>query len=120
MKLTTPNAFYGLFSLLMCFAYGQASAQTKSQHVQPGETPTGLDAASWASIQKQMQLGKYKAYPDDQGGYASANLAQGFQISYQADGSTTLTPRDGDRDFRVGTRLAVSYTHLTLPTKRIV
>jgi hypothetical protein len=114
MKLTTQNTIFGLLSLLLCFAYGQAAAQNQCQHVKAGETPTGIDATSWASIQKQMQLGKYKAYPDDQGGYASANLAQGFQISYQADGSTTLTPRDGDRDFRVATRLVgIGYADIT-------
>jgi Concanavalin A-like lectin/glucanases superfamily/FG-GAP repeat/Secretion system C-terminal sorting domain len=104
---------YGL-SLILCLAYGQASAQNKSQPIKQGETPTGMDAQSWASIQKQMQMSKYKAYPQADGGYASANLAHGFQISYAPVGKTTLAPRDCNQgEYRIAMQMqGIGYDEL--------
>jgi hypothetical protein len=106
---------YGL-SLILCLAYycEQASAQSNSQPIKKGETPTGMDAQSWASIQKQMQMSKYKAYPQTNGGYASANLAHGFQISYAPVGKTTLSPRDCNQDdYQIAMQLnAIGYENL--------
>ena len=55
----SPNKWlaYGL-SLMLCLTYGQTRAQ--SQQVKQGETPQGIDAQSWASIQKQMQMNKQR------------------------------------------------------------
>jgi hypothetical protein len=122
-KQLTIHFIGGWVVLFMLFTYGQASAQVagKNQHIKQGETPAGIDTQSWASIQKQMEMSKYKAYPQTDGGYASANLAHGLQIAYSKDGSTTLTPRDCNQaDYKVGMRLqGIGYeqlTPLTLPT----
>ena len=60
------------------------------------------------------QAGKYKAYADGQGGYLSSNPAQGFQIAYQRDGTTRLSPRDGDAEtMPLGLRLTgIGYDNL--------
>jgi len=68
--------------------------KTQNQQLQQGEVPIGLNADEWASIQKQMEMSKYKAYPQEKGGYTSANLAHGLQIAYSQEGNTVLTPRN--------------------------
>ncbi|MGF1533345.1 MAG: hypothetical protein ACFCUI_06565 [Bernardetiaceae bacterium] len=90
--------FLGL-SISMAAVQGQepallASHKTQNQSLQPGEVPDGVSADDWASIQQQIQMRKYKAYPRTEGGYASANPAHGLQITYAQDGSTVLTPRN--------------------------
>jgi hypothetical protein len=87
-----------------------------SQPVVPGVTPAGLDAAGWAAIQAQIAAGPYRAYPEA-GGYSSANPAHGWQIRYNADGTTQLTPRDATAPaWQWGLRLAgYGYAELTAP-----
>ncbi len=106
-------------SFLLFLAYGQASAQ--SQQIKQGETPKGIHASEWASIQKQMEMGKYKAYPQTDGSYASANLAHGLQIAYAKNGNTTLTPRNCNQaDYHVAMRLeGIGYQQLSPLAKPI-
>ncbi len=61
-----------------------------------GKIPEGLSTHDWNSIWAQVRAGKYKAFPKNNGGYQSSNPAHGWQISYAADGTTTLSPRDHD------------------------
>jgi hypothetical protein len=97
---------YGLSLLMIFLAYGQARGQNKSQQIKQGETPAGIDANDWASIQKQMQMSKYKAYPQQDGSYTSANLVHGLQIEYAPEGKTTLLPRDCNQaDYQIAMQL---------------
>ena len=52
------------------------------QQVQNDQTPEGLSAPEWVSIQQQISAGKYRAYPNPTGGYNSSNPARGWQIRY--------------------------------------
>jgi uncharacterized repeat protein (TIGR01451 family) len=83
---------------------GNAALSLSQQKVESGEVPNGIDALSWASIQKQMEMGKYKTYPNPKGGYLSANPRQGFHISYDPNGKMSLTPFSGG-DYHVNMRL---------------
>ena len=122
MKRQYYNPLYRVFLLLMfCVIYGTPNfCQTvappqayilkqdapSSQTVQCGETPEGIDACSWASIQEQIKMGKYKAHSDDDGGYKTANPANGFHIAYGADGKTLLRPYEqGGTDYHIGMQL---------------
>jgi hypothetical protein len=89
--------------------------KTKNQQLQQGEVPIGLNADEWASIQKQMEMSKYKAYPQEKGGYTSANLAHGLQIAYSQEGNTVLTPRNTEEaDYQIAMQLeGIGYQELT-------
>ncbi|MEE9346252.1 MAG: FG-GAP repeat protein [Methylococcales bacterium] len=65
-----------------------------SQQILIDQTPDGLSVPEWTSIQQQISAGKYRAYPNQTGGYSSSNPAHGWQIRYTTDGTTTLTPRN--------------------------
>jgi hypothetical protein len=121
MRISTKQLLSRLLCLLVFLAYGgQARAQvanshkTQNQQIKQGETPAGIDAQGWASIQKQMEMSKYKAYPQTDGGYASANIAHGWQIDYSSKGNTTLAPRDCEQgNYRISIRLeSIGYTTL--------
>ncbi|MEZ5477274.1 MAG: FG-GAP repeat protein [Thiolinea sp.] len=89
------------------------SAPVNSTTVQPGEVPEGLNAGEWADIRRQIRMGRYKAFDNEQGGYKSANPRQGFHIDYGADGMTTLRPYDNQDAYRIGMRLdGVGYSEL--------
>ena len=81
------------------------------QHVRAGEVPEGLSASDWSSIQTQIAAGKYRAYEQADGGFASANPAHGWNIQYATDGTTTLQPRNREAaSYQLGFRLeAVGY-----------
>jgi hypothetical protein len=85
-----------------------------NQSLIPNETPDGLSASDWNSIQAQVKAGKYKAYADHNGGYRSSNPAHGWQIHYAEDGTTTLSPRDtGVTAYHLGLKLsAIGYHNL--------
>ena len=85
---------------------------TLSSNVQQ-ERPEGLSAQDWRSIRQQIRRGRYQAYAAE-GGYASTNQAHGFNIRYHDDGTTEVTPRNGDADaWRLGMRLiGVGYEKL--------
>jgi len=91
-----------------------APAASASQQLSPGEVPSGLGNNEWAGIQAQIAAGKYRAYAQEDGGFASANPAHGWNIHYAADGTTTLQPRDAAAaPYQVGLRLsAVGFTKL--------
>ncbi len=77
-----------------------------SQQVKSGKIPEGLTKGEWQSIQTQMKMSKYQAYPTEYGGYQSANPANGWQINYGLDGTTTLTPYNNSaEDFHISLRL---------------
>ncbi len=92
--------------LYIFFSMCIAGLQAQTQQLKKGDIPKGIDADSWASIQKQIEMSKYKAYPNKKGGYNTANLAHGLQIAYGKDGSTKLTPRNHcEADYRISLRL---------------
>jgi len=77
------------------------------QTISAGQTPQGLSITDWAAIQQQMLSSNYHAYPDsNKGGYAAVNPAHGFQITYAADGTVTLTPSDQTNAWYIALRLA--------------
>ena len=84
------------------------------QQIQAGQTPDGLSALDWASIQHQINTGKYRAYPNPAGGYNSSNPVHGWQIRYTTNGTTTLTPLDTQtKAYRLGMTLsAIGYQTL--------
>ena len=86
----------------------------EQQQVNAGETPEGIDECSWTSIQEQIRMGKYKAFPNEEGGYNTANAHHGFHIVYNADGTTQLKPYEqDDTNYHIGMRLAgVGYAEL--------
>ncbi|MEE9425594.1 MAG: FG-GAP repeat protein [Methylococcales bacterium] len=109
------------FSVLICllcinaFAYAKLPVSAGlNQPIKAGEIPDGLSASDWISIQSQMNAGRYKAYPDGNGGYHSSNPAHGWQIDYAEDGTTTLSPRGRDTaSYHLGLKLnAVGYETL--------
>lgn len=105
----------GSLCLLLLLNYGQLIAQNNPQQIKQGETPQGLQAPEWVSIKKQIQMGKYKAYPQPNGAYTSANLVHGFQIGYAPSGKTSLSPRDCQQaDYHVALQLqGVGYEELS-------
>lgn len=94
----------GLKTSVLASDKGKSSLSLSQQQIEPGKIPNGIDASSWASIQKQMEMGKYKTYPNPKGGYLSANPRQGFHINYGANGKMSLTPYSGG-DYHVNMRL---------------
>ena len=86
----------------------------RNQLINPGEIPNGLSASDWGDIQTQVSAGKYKAYPDVNGGYISSNPAHGWQIRYSDDGTTTLFSQDhATSAYRLGFKLsAIGYSQL--------
>ena len=94
---------------------GQAiQSEQPGQQIQSGKTPDGLSAADWASIQQQINFGKYRAYPNQAGGYSSSNPAHGWQIHYTPAGTTMLTPhRTQSSAYHLGMTLsAIGYQTL--------
>ena len=134
MKKLTKRLTYSLIPLLMTLSGGTSALMDSdtytppepdkstiaSQQVKPGEVPEGLTAAAWDSVQNQIRLSAYKARPNEAGGYDSANLANGFRIAYEADGTTTLRPAANSSDYHIGMRLSgIGYDDLqpmTAPT----
>lgn len=107
--------------ILICLFCVSVFAQAKSsdsvvpnQQLKPGQMPDGLSASHWGSIQSQIRTGKYKAYPDEKGGFNSSNPAHGWQIRYGANGATTLSSHNRDLvDYRLGLKLnAIGYQTL--------
>ena len=96
-----------LAALLLFSAYtiASSSAILNSQQIKAGETPDGISTTQWQSIQTQVNLGKYKAYASDAGGYQSSNPANGWQIDYGHDGTTTLSPYNNDENYHISLRL---------------
>jgi hypothetical protein len=74
-------------------AAASVAANGRSQSIEPGQTPAGLTTGEWDRIQAQIAAGHYCVYAADKGSYISSNPAQDWQISYGADGATTLTLR---------------------------
>ncbi len=68
--------------------------QVPDRRIEPGEVPDGLSNGDWATIQGRIAAGKYRAFRHEIDGYVSSNPAQGWQIRYAANGTTTLRPRD--------------------------
>jgi hypothetical protein len=85
-----------------------------TQPANPGETPDGLSASDWDSIQTQIKAGKYKTYQSDNDGYHSSNPAHGWKIHYGTDGTTTLSPRNRNAAiYHLGLKLsAIGYNRL--------
>ena len=76
------------------------------QHLRASELPKGLSAGNWSGIQAQIAAGKYRAYAQPDGGFASANPTHGWNIRYAADGTTTVQPRDPEApSYQLGFRL---------------
>ena len=77
-----------------------------SQEVKQGKTPDGIDDCSWACIQEQIRMGKYKVFANENCGYNTANTRFGFHITYQEDGTTQLKPYEkSGSDYHIGMRL---------------
>ncbi|MEE9338386.1 MAG: FG-GAP repeat protein [Methylococcaceae bacterium] len=109
------------FFLLIClfciavFAHAKLPVSVAlNQQLNPGEAPDGLSVSDWGSIQAQIKAGKYKTYSGKNGGFNSSNPANGWQIRYAADGTTTLSPRGHDaEDYHLGLKLsAIGYQTL--------
>ncbi len=70
------------------------------------QRPNELSTAEWQGLQKQIQMGRYRAYPGENGSYNSSNPAHGWRIEYSADGTTQVTPYRGNPDsYQIGLRL---------------
>ncbi len=75
-------------------------------------TPNTVSQSEWQNIQAQIRSNEYKAYRTESSGFKSANPAQGWQIDYQLDGTTTLSPYStkGEYDYHISLRLnSVAY-----------
>jgi hypothetical protein len=106
MQIITKITQLTLLNVLVCLLSATAMVQAKTpetltnqpiqngESIQPGQTPDGISAPEWNSIQQQINAGKYRAYPDTTGGYNSSNPAHGWQIRYSSNGTTTLSPHD--------------------------
>lgn len=82
----------------MAFDAAAANAETRagqSQQLQAGEVPQGLAPAEWSNILGQIQTRRHHVHAQGDGNFASANLTNGWDIEYQADGTTILGPADG-------------------------
>lgn len=103
---TTANSQPSLSHILP-----QESTSINTQQIKSGKIPEGLSKPEWQSIQAQIKLGKYKVYANDNSGYQSSNPANGWQIEYASDGTTTLNPYNkSDEDYQISLRLnSVSY-----------
>jgi len=65
-----------------------------------------LSQQEWDSIQQQVRASRYRAFAQDEGGYASTNPANGWRIEYGKDGRTTLTPyQSNEGDYFIGLQL---------------
>ena len=94
MQIITKITQLTLLNVLVCLLSVTAMVQAKTPEnltnqsikngelIQPGQTPDGISAPEWNSIQQQINAGKYRAHPDTTGGYNSSNPAQGWQIRY--------------------------------------
>ncbi len=94
IRITILALLLALFSSNIVVAGNQLSAQ----QLQPGQTPEGLSQLEWDSIQQQVRAIEYRAFAQGDGGYASANRANGWRIEYGKDGRTTLTPYRSNED----------------------
>lgn len=87
---------------------------SKSHAQEADEIPMGISSVEWYSIQQQIYAGKYRAYPNALGGYNSSNPAHGWQIRYDANGTTHLSPRNlTDSEYKISMKLAaIGYDNL--------
>ena len=56
--------------LFSCFLLSTLLTQA-----QAGQTPDGLSDQEWGNIQQQVMMNRYKAFAQEDGSYASANIA---------------------------------------------
>ena len=102
-----------LTSTVLVQAKASKTGQSKAiQSGEPDQTPNGISAPEWSSIQQQIKTGKYRAYAN--GGYTSSNPAHGWQIRYSNTGTTTLSPHDSQTpSYHLGMTLkAIGYQTL--------
>jgi hypothetical protein len=94
--------------LFSCLLLSTLLTQAKA-----GQTPDGLSDLEWGNIQQQMVMNRYKAFEQEDGSYASANIANGWHIDYGSDGRTTLTPyKLEESEYLIGLRLkSLGYTN---------
>ncbi len=106
MHNQTKTAQFTLLTLLVCLLTATVVIPVKaleawqnqpiqnSELIQADQSPDGLSAPEWSSIHQQINAGKYRAYANASGGYNSSNPAHGWQIRYNSNGTTSLTPLD--------------------------
>ncbi|MFW5443957.1 MAG: hypothetical protein ACKE51_06600 [Methylococcaceae bacterium] len=88
----TPFSFFSMLCFLCLLSpallakTNAVESEMQQQHILSGETPQGITTEQWGGIQKQLTAAKYRASADENGGYRSANPAQGWLIQYAADG----------------------------------
>ncbi|MCK5828679.1 MAG: FG-GAP repeat protein [Methylococcales bacterium] len=114
IKLFKLFSFVSVLSLLSPIPYvlaNQPKPERYTQTLQQGEIPQGLTGNEWSSIQNQVKRAKYRLYPDERGGFYSANPAHGWKIHYAANGMTTLSPRSKTvKPYHLGMKLsAIGY-----------
>lgn len=69
------------------------------------DLPEGLNQSDWQQIQSLIQAQQYQATTDEQGGYQATNKAHGWQINYQQNGQTSLTPLTGEEKYHINLQL---------------
>ena len=93
-------------TLLHIFLFSCFLLSTLLTQAQAGQTPDGLSDQEWGSIQQQVMMNRYKAFAQEGGSYASANIANGWHIDYGSDGHTRLTPyKSEDGDYFIALKL---------------
>jgi len=91
---------------LQIFLFSCLLLSTLLTQAQAGQTPDGLSDQEWGNIQQQIVMSRYKAFEQEDGSYASANIANGWHIDYGSDGHTTLTPyKSEDSEYFIGLQL---------------
>ncbi len=92
------------------------SSLSQGQHVLSDEIPKGLSGTDWDNIQQQINAGKYRAYPNSEGGYRSSNPAHGWKIRYEKDGTTRLSPQyTEEKAYQIDMKLtAIGYDKLQI------
>ena len=83
------------------------SLSVGQQKIEQGVVPQGLDDCSWSSIQDQIRMGKYKAFPNKADeGYHTSNPRRGFRIAFEESGTISISPyHQKDEDYHINMRL---------------